>query len=137
MIDYKTFYWKSHLIVAGIRVLEYKENSPPTIEKICHLLSISLEEGNRLCRKLKDLQIIDMVETVDEARIFIMDHRKLEDIPIEDDVSSIESELIKFKKSKEDQKRKIETFQAEQAEKKKKLHEELEKKLKEKLKPYQ
>ncbi|MCU0599901.1 MAG: hypothetical protein MUE70_11675 [Desulfobacterales bacterium] len=135
MINYKSFYGKSHLIVAAIRLLEFKECSPPTIENLCPLLSISLEEANRLCRKLRDLQIIDMVETLDEARIYISDHRKLEDIPAEDDVSSLESELMKFKKSREEQKKKIETIQAEHAEKKKKLHEELEKKLKKEFKP--
>jgi hypothetical protein len=135
MINYKSFYGKSHMIVAAIRLLEYKDSSPPTIEKISGLLSISLEEVNRLCRKLKDLQIIDLVETLDEARIYICDHRKLEEIPFEDDVSSLESELMKFKKSREEQKKKIETIQAEQAEKKKKLHEELEKKLKKEFKP--
>lgn len=134
MAIYKSFYWKSHLIVSAVRILEYKENSPPTIEKICGLLSISLEEANRLCRKLKDLHAIDMVETLDEVRIYIIDHRKLEEIPVEDDISSFESELIKFKKSREEQKKKIETIQAEQAEKKKKLHEELEKKLKKGIK---
>jgi hypothetical protein len=135
MANYKSFYLKSHLIVAAVRILEYKENSPPTIEKISNLLSISLEEGNRLCRKLKDLQAIEMVETLDEVRVYISDHRKLEEIPVEDDVSSLESELMKFKKSREEQKKKIETIQAEQAEKKKKLHEELEKKLKKEIRP--
>jgi hypothetical protein len=42
---------------------------------------------------------------------------------------------MKFKKSMEEQKKKIETIQAEHAEKKKKLHEELEKKLKKEFKP--
>jgi hypothetical protein len=135
MANYKNFYWKSHLIVAAIRILEYKENSPPTIEKICQLLSISLEEVNRLCRKLKDLQVVDIVETIDEVRVYIIDHRKLEEIPVENDVSSLESELIKFKQLREEQKKKIETIQAEHAEKKKKLHEELEKKLKKGIKP--
>jgi hypothetical protein len=135
MVNYKTFYGKSHLIVAAIRLLEYKDHSPPTIEKIGHLLAISLEEVLRLCRKLKDLQIIDMVETLDEIRVYICDHRKLEEIPVEEDVSSLETELIKFKKSREEQKKKIESIQAEQAEKKKRLHEELEKKLKKEFKP--
>jgi hypothetical protein len=135
MANYKSFYAKSHLIVAAIRLLEYKDSAPPTIEKISRLLSFSVEEVLRLCRKLKDLQIIDMVETLEEVRTYICDHRKLEEIPAEDDVSSLESELIKFKKSREDVKKKIETIQAEQAEKKKKLHEELEKKLKKEFKP--
>jgi hypothetical protein len=134
MANYKSFYAKSHLIVAAIRLLEYKDSAPPTIEKISRLLSVSVEEVLRLCRKLKDLQIIDMVETLEEVRTYICDHRKLEEIPAEDDVSSLESELIKFKKSREDVKKKIETIQAEQAEKKKKLHEELEKKLKKEFK---
>lgn len=134
-MESKNFYTKAHLIMAAIRLIEYKEAIPPTLEQICHFLSISLEEGNRLCRKLKDLQAIDIIEKGDEVRIFISDHKKLEDIPIQDEMSSIESELMKFKKIKEEQKKKIEIIQAEQAEKKKRLHEEIEKKLKKELKP--
>jgi F0F1-type ATP synthase alpha subunit len=134
-MDPKKFYTQAHLFVAAIRIIEHKESSPPSLEKICSLLSISLEEGSRLYRKLNELQIIDIVEKADESRIFIADHKKLEDIPVQDDVSSFESELLKFKMTKEAQKKKIESIQAEQAERKKKLHEELEKKLKKDLKP--
>jgi DNA-binding Lrp family transcriptional regulator len=135
MINYKSFYGKSHLVVAAIRLLEYKTNAPPTMEQICSMLSISLEEAHRLCRKLEDLHVIDLVETLDEARVYIKDHRKIEEIPVEDDVSKLESELIKFKKSREELSKKVETLQAEQAEKRKKLHEELEKKLKKEFRP--
>ena len=134
-MEVKNYYTKAHLIISAVRILEYKDASPPTIENICNLLSFSLEEGYRLCRKLKNLQAIDMIEKSDEVRIFITDHKKLEDIESQDEISTMESELMKFKQSKEEQKKKIETFQAEQAEKKKKLHEELEKKLKKELKP--
>lgn len=135
LMESKTFYAKAHLFVAAVRLLEYKEASPPSLHRICNFLSISLEEGNRLCRKLKDLSAIDIIEKGDEARIFIIDHKKLEEIPVQEDISKIESELMKFKKTKEDQKKKIEMIQAEQAEKKKKLHEDLEKILKKQLKP--
>ncbi len=134
-MNYSSLYGKSHLIVAAVRVLEYQAGAPPTIENICRLLSISAEEVLRICRKLKEIQAIDMVETIDEIRIYITDHRKLEDIPIQDEISSLESELMKFKKAKEEQKKKIESLQAEHLEKKKKLHEELEKKLKKEFNP--
>ena len=128
------FYTKAHLIVAAIRLHEHTHSGPPAIEDICRTLSISLEEGNRLCLKLTDLNIIDILKKTGDARIFIKDHLKIEEIPFQEAQPNILDELEKFKKSKKVQIEKIKSIQSEQAEKKKKLHEELEQKLKNSLK---
>jgi len=130
-------YTKAHLIVAAIRIHEHSHAGPPTFEDICRVLFISLEEGNRLCLKLKDLEIIDILEKTGEARLFVKNHLNIEEIPVQAEQPNIQAELEKFKKSKEDQINKIKSIQSDHAEKKKKLHEELEQKLKNTLKSHQ
>lgn len=127
-------YDHAHLFVSAIRIHEYTQSVPPTIENVCQALSISLEEGNRLCHKLKDLEIIDLLEKAGEARLFLKDHLKIEKIPVKQDQNNFHEALEKFKKSQEDHIKKIKSIQSEQADKKKKLHEELEQKLKNSLK---
>jgi hypothetical protein len=127
------FYSNAHLVVAALRVLEHQNSTPPSIEDVCGAISISLEHGNLLCRKLKELNIIDVVEGTFGTRLFIKNHLAIEDIPRGEAGSSLEDELKKFKNSQKEFARKIESLQAEQEEKKKNLFAELEKKLKKDL----
>ena len=96
-------------------------------------LSFSIEKGNLLLRRLKELEIIDVVEGTFGDRIFIHDHLKLEEIPRGEEESKLEEELKKFQATQKKLSQKIESFQAEQAQKKKSLFSEMEKKLKEEL----
>jgi len=77
--------------------------------------------------------IIDEVQVSYGTRLFIKDHLKIEAIPREDDGGKLEAELRKFKESQKELSHKIETIQAKQAEKKKNLFAEMEKKLKKEL----
>lgn len=134
-MDKDSFYTKAHLVVAAVRIWEYREATPPTVENICGMLSISVEEGNRLCRKLKGHEVIDIIDKAGEARVFIIDHSKLETLVGIEDTRRLDDELEKYKKSRAEQGLKIEAIKMEQAEKKKKLHEALEKQLKESIRP--
>ncbi len=124
------FYSKAHLVVAAIRILEYRDAAPASIDAINSLLMFSSEETLRLCRRMADLDIIQILEKAGDIRIFIKDHLKIEDISASAEPDSMASELMKFMQSRENQQKKIEALAAEQAEKKKKRHEELEQKLK-------
>ena len=84
-------------------------------------------------RRLKELDIIEVVEGSYGDRIFIRSHLKLEDIPRNEEESKLEEELKKFQASQKKLSKKVESFQAEQAQKKKSLFSEMEKKLKEEL----
>jgi hypothetical protein len=129
-MEKSNFYKMAHLVVAAIRIHEHRHTVPPTTEDICGMLSISLEEGNRLCHKLRDLEIIEALQKPGGTRLFIKDHLKIENIPNQPENVNLQSELDQFKKAREAQMAKIKSIQTEHAEKKKKLHEELEKKLK-------
>ena len=129
----ENLYSSAHLFVSAIRVFEHQNNTPASVEDISRILKFSIERSHYLVRKLKELGIIDEIEGSYGIRLFIRDHLKIEDIPREDDGSKLEAELKKFKESQKELSHKIETIQAKQAEKKKNLFAEMEKKLKQEL----
>ncbi len=123
-------YNNSHLLVAGIRVFEHLHHRPPTMDEVCQLLSISLEQGNLLCRKLTDMGCLEVVEGSYGIRLFIRDHLKLEDISKEAAGESLGKAMRQFQDSRKDLENKIAAIKADQADKKKSLFAELDKKLK-------
>jgi DNA-binding Lrp family transcriptional regulator len=129
----ENLYSSAHLFVSAIRVFEHQNNTPASVEDISRILKFSVERSHYLVRKLKELGIIDEIEGSYGIRLFIRDHLKIEDIPREDDGGKLEAELKKFKESQKELSHKIETIQAKQAEKKKSLFAEMEKKLKQEL----
>ena len=129
----KNLYTTAHLFVSAIRVWEYQNNTPPALEQISHMLAMSIERTNYICRKLKEMGIVDSVEGSFGNRLFIRDHLKIEEIPREDDESKLQEELKKFQESQKGLSQKIENIQAQQAQKKKNLFAEMEKKLKKEL----
>ena len=129
-MQYPDLYSNAHLVVAAIRIFTHKNSKNPSLNEICATLSFSLEQGNLICKKLKDLGIIDVVEGAFENHLFIKDHLKIEKIPRDKKEDKLEEALKKFKDSKKDFSKKIESFQVKQAEKQKALFAELEEKLK-------
>jgi DNA-binding Lrp family transcriptional regulator len=129
----KNLYTTAHLFVSAIRVWEYQNDTPPALEEISQMLAMSIERSNYICRKLEEMGIVDNVEGSFGNRLFIRDHLKIEEIPREDDENKLEQELKKFKESQKGLSQKIESIQAKQAQKKKDLFAEMEKKLKQEL----
>ncbi|MEE8400521.1 MAG: hypothetical protein V3S89_16025 [Desulfobacterales bacterium] len=125
------FYTEAHLVIAAIRMVEYQKKTPPSIDDICKALSYTLEHGNRICRKLFDMQAIHLIEGAYGSRLHILDHLKLEDIPRGEEEDRLSDELKKFQASRDNMSEKIDLIKAEQAEKKKSLFAELDKQLKE------
>lgn len=123
-------YAKAHLVVAAIRILEHKDTVSSSIEKVCQMISFSLEHGNLICKKLDEMGIIELVEGAYGTMLFVKNHLKIEEIPRGAEESKLEEEIKKFQNDKKGLSKKIESFQAKQAEKQKNLFAELEKKLK-------
>jgi DNA-binding IscR family transcriptional regulator len=129
----KDLYTSAHLFVSAIRVCEHQNKTPPTVEDICRILSMSIEHSSYICRKLKKMGIIDVIEGSYGNRLFVRDFLKIEEIPRDDDESKFKEELKKFQESQKGLSQKIESIKAQQAEKKKNLFAEMEKKLKKEL----
>jgi len=123
------FYNNAHLVLAAIRVLEYQKGRPPSMEEMCQTLSVSLEQGHMLCRKLIDIGAIEVVEGTYGTRLFIRDHLRLEEIPKESKETGLEDAVRQFQDSRKAISQKVASIKAEQQEKKKNLFAELDKKL--------
>lgn len=128
-----SLYEEAHLLTAAVRILEYRNDSPPSFEDVAGILSISTEEASRLSRRLKSMGIIETVEKSGETRLFIADHLRIEDIEDRPEESSISEELEKFRKQKENERKTIDKLRAGQEQKRKKVQEEIERKLKNSL----
>ncbi|MCF8068639.1 MAG: hypothetical protein K9L30_08655 [Desulfobacterales bacterium] len=128
-------YYQAHLVVSAIRVLEYQQKRPPSDEDLSEALSFSPEQTSLMIRKLVEMEIISAVEGSYGIRLFIKDHLKLEDIPQNQTESKLDEALKKFQDSRKDLTQKVESFKAQQDEKKKSLFAELEKKLKKSSSP--
>ena len=124
------FYSNAHLVVAAIRILTHKNSTSPSIDQVCRTLSFSLEQGNLICKKLKKIGIIEVVEGAFGNRLFIKNHMKIEEIPKGKKEDKLEEALKKFQNSRKDFSKKIESYQVKQKKKQEDLFAELEKKLK-------
>jgi hypothetical protein len=128
-----SLYQNGHLVVAAIRVLTHRRNGPPSVDAVTELLNFSPEQANLLCSKLHELGIVECLEGGFGTRLFVRDHVKLEDLPDEAQTPAFAEAIKKFQEEKKSLTRKVDAIKAEQAEKKKALHAELEKQLREKL----
>jgi hypothetical protein len=129
-----SFYSQGHLVLAAIRVLEHLRGTSPTLEEIRNLINMSLEKVNFICKKLHDTGVIEIVEGAFGNRMTIADHMKMENFLNAEKEDKLKSALEEFQKSRLHMSQKIADIQSEQAKKKKNLFEDLEKKIKEKLK---
>jgi hypothetical protein len=127
-------YSNAHIFVAAIRILQHNNDAAPSIDEVCSLISFSAEQGNFLCRKLKEMGIVDVVEGSYGTRLFIQNHLKLEDIQSDEQEDKLAEELSKFKENQKEKSKKLESFHAEQEAKKKSRFSDLEKKLQEEIK---
>ncbi|MGD9082677.1 MAG: hypothetical protein PVJ50_08960 [Desulfobacterales bacterium] len=124
------FYSNAHLVVAAIRILTHQNSTPPSMDEVCRIIYFSPEQGNFICKKLREIGVVDMVEGGFGTRLFIKNHLKIEEIPKAKKEDALEKSLKAFQNSKKDFTQKIESFQAKQAKKQKDLFAALEKKLK-------
>ena len=125
-----SLYEQGHLVVAAIRVLEHRKKVPPSVEDICQCLSLSSEQGHRLCSRLQEQEVVEVVEGAYGTKVFLRDHRLLEELPKTEESAGMADEVKKFQASRKGMDDRIAAFKAQQEEKKKSLFADLEKKLK-------
>ena len=127
--DKFSLYESAHLFVAAVRLLAHKDQSPPDIDQVCEMLNLSQERGGFICRRLEDIDAVEVVKGAYGLRLFVRDHLKIEEIPKEEAHDKLQDELSKFQTAQKNVASRIASMQAEQKKKKKSLFEEMEKKL--------
>ena len=127
-----SLYDQGHLVVAAIRVLEHQKGIPPSVDDISRCLSLSAEQSSRICSRLQEADVIEVVKGAYGTRAFVRDYLRLEDLPKSEESAKLADEVKKFQESRKGMDEKIAEFKAQQEEKKKSMFAELDKKLKKK-----
>jgi hypothetical protein len=127
-------YNEAHLFVAAVRILQHLKRTAPPVEDVCTMLSVSVESGLAVCRKLKKLGIIELIEDPFSTRLNVANHLEIENLPREikeEDGLAKDIELFMAKKKNMDQK--VEDIQAAMKKKKQDLFSDIERKMKQKM----
>ncbi|MEW6520142.1 MAG: hypothetical protein AB1461_12080 [Thermodesulfobacteriota bacterium] len=127
-------YMEAHVFVAAIRVLEHQKKRPPTVEEACGMISISLEAGYALCRRLTEKGIVRTVEGNFGVKLFVEDHLRIEELPREEKKNDLAQELAEFQKKQQDRSKKVEAIQEELARKRQEKFAEIEARFKKEVK---
>lgn len=127
--DKMSLYENAHLFIAAVRVMSHRDQAPPDVDQVCHMLGFSKERGGFVCRRLEEIGALEAVPGAYGVRLFVREHQRLEDLPREDAPDRLQDELSRFKAEQQKTASRIATLQADQKKKKKSLFEEMEKKL--------
>ncbi len=130
-----SLYDEAHIIVAAIRLFEYKNSASPEIFDITELTGMNKDKVSFLTNRLIDEKIIDGVKgAFGKTNFLINDYTLIETLPREVKESKMEDEIKKFKeKSKNAFENKAKAFAEEKKKKEKQLFDDLTKKFKEEM----
>lgn len=134
-METKNLYDQAHLVVAMIRVLDHRKNFPPTLADVAAGLDFSLEQTNFICLKLKDKNIIEMVEDAFEVRLFVRNHLMIEELERGCQEDQMQKALAEFQEKRKGLSARVEKIHATQQAKQQKLFSEIEAMLKKKQSP--
>lgn len=130
MMENLSFYHTAHLLVAAIRVLEHRDGHPPSVEAMGQLLSASVEQIHRLCRKLEQHGIVQIAGGDYGIRVFIKDHAAIEQLPDDTPKAGLEDELAKFRQEQQSRNKTIEDLKSREEARKKELFKQIEQQFK-------
>ena len=95
-MDRYSLYYKAHLIVAAIRLVDHQKGVPPSIVEIGQATGYSIEEIQSICNNLKEKNILTMVLAGAVERIYIKNPTPIEELPRIKQGPDMEKEVAKF-----------------------------------------
>lgn len=131
-----SLYDEAHVLVAAIRVLEFRKSATPSLKEISEFLGMNIDRVTRISNDLRHLGIINMVDgPFESVNLIVDDHTLIETISRDVKEIKMEDEIRKFQeKSKNVYEDKVKAFKEEAKKKEKALFDSLQKKLKEEVK---
>ncbi len=127
-------YTEAHLFVAAIRLSQHLNHSAPPVEDVCTMLNVSVESGLAVCRKLKQLGILEILEDPFSCRLVVANHLEIENLPRKlSDEGQLAKDLEQFMAKKKNMDKKVEEIQAALKKKKQDLFSEIEQKMKKQM----
>lgn len=129
-----SFYDEAHIFVAAVRLFEFSKSGSPGYSDICEITGMHSDRVSYIATKLRDAEIIDIVEGAFSNCFVIADHLKIEDLPRDVPVNKMADEISRFKESaKNELEEKVKAYTNEKKKKEKELFEEIQNKFKKEL----
>ena len=97
---YKLSKREGHLVVAAIRVLTHRDESPPRPEDVAELLGLAPAWVRMLAASLDEAGIVAIVRSAFDEHLEVRDHLKLEDLEQEERDVDLEAEFEAFDRRK-------------------------------------
>ena len=127
-------YNEAHIFVAAIRILLHRKGTAPSVEEVCEMIGISVEAGMAVCRKLKQLGIMEIIDDPFSIRLSVANHLEIEKLPRElKDEGKLAKDIEQFMAKKVNMDRRVEEIQAAMKKKKQDLFSDIEAKMKQKM----
>ncbi len=127
-------YNEAHLYVAAIRILQHQKRMAPSVEDVCTMLDVTVEFGMSICRKLKRLGIVEIIEDPFSDRLCVAHHLEIEHLPREvREEGSLAKDIEQFMAKKKNMDKKVEEIQAALKKKKQDLFNDIEGKMRQKM----
>lgn len=129
-----SFYDEAHIFVAALRLFEFTKSGAPGYSDIGDITGMNTDRVSYLAARLRDAEIIDIVEGAFSNCLIIKDHLKIEELPREIPVNKMADEINRFKESsKNELEEKVRVFTEEKKKKEQQLFEEIQNKFKKEL----
>ncbi len=124
-------YNEAHLFVAAVRILQHQKGTAPSVEDVCTMLDVAVELGMSVCRKLKQLGILEIIVDPFSNRLSIANYLEIENLPREvKDEGGLAKDIEQFMAKKKNMDKKVEEIQAALKKKQQDLFGDIESKMK-------
>jgi hypothetical protein len=110
ILDSKPSQKQAHLVVAAVRVLEYKNGRPPSVDEVAELLGQSREIMGHQIRSLEALDILHTVKSPFDLLVELRDHLQIEELPVEESGPGFQDEVEDFHRKFEEKQKKLQNL---------------------------
>jgi len=77
----KEFLETAELVVAAVRVYQYREGTPPSYEQLARFAKLSTEVVYHFVRKLAEIGVLRVIESAFEGKVILEDTSKMSELP--------------------------------------------------------
>ena len=102
MADEPTIYVRAHLFAAAARLFAHREGRQPSAEELAETLGFSLEMALHVLHKMADHEIVQFVPSAFKEVIYLLDHRRIEELAEEGEGPTIAAKFEEVRQEKEE-----------------------------------
>ena len=106
-MDSKPSQQQAHIVVAAVRVLAHQHGRPPSVDEVAELLGMSREVAGHQVRVLEALEILRTMKSPFDLRVELRDHRKIEELPVEETGPGFQDEVEDFHRKFEEKQKEL------------------------------